>query len=65
MDAIDPSQFADTPTGLIVGQQRLYLDRGQAPLDLAQLADVRTRSQPMPATVLRRSINTTSRHRPC
>jgi hypothetical protein len=27
MDAIDPSQFADTPTGLIVGQQRLYLDR--------------------------------------
>ena len=42
MDAIDPSQFADTPTGLIVGQQRLYLDRGQAPLDLTQLADVRT-----------------------
>ena len=42
MDAIDPSQFADTPTGLIVGQQCLYLDRGQAPLDLTQLADVRT-----------------------
>jgi hypothetical protein len=34
MDAIDASQFADTPIGLIVGQQRLYLDRGQAPLDL-------------------------------
>ena len=42
MDAMDPSQFADTPADLIAGQQRLYLDRGQAPLDLTQLADVRT-----------------------
>jgi hypothetical protein len=36
----DRTPFADTPTGLIVGQQRLYLYRGQAPLDLTQLADV-------------------------
>ena len=42
MDAVDPRQLPDPSTALVVGDQRLNLGRGQAPLDAAQLADVGT-----------------------
>jgi hypothetical protein len=42
VDAVDLGQLPDTPAGLVVGQQRLDLVRGQAPQHAAQLSDVRT-----------------------
>jgi hypothetical protein len=42
VDAIYPGQLLDTPTCLVVGHQRLHLGPGQPPLDVTQLADVRT-----------------------
>lgn len=42
VDAVGPWQFAHPPVGLVVGQQPFDLGRGQAPLDAAQLADVRS-----------------------
>ena len=42
VDAVDAGKLTDAPAGFVVGDQRLHLVREQAPLDAAQLADVRT-----------------------
>jgi hypothetical protein len=42
MDAVDPRLLPGPSIRVVVGNQRLRLGRGQAPLDATQLADVGT-----------------------